>query len=427
MHDPWRQQGEAQAGEPAQMRRSGPGWLTWLLFGLLLLVAWPWLPIGRSVLPLPGELQRLQQPGAGLPAVVAPTGALLDAFELARPATLRIEARCPTSPGGRRVMGVGSGFFYQADGRVLTAYHVLDEANSSSACAAVYVGVDADRREYPLAMVGFDHYMDLAVLQAEVDGLVPYIPLAARAPTPGTQVVAIGNSRGDFLEARAGRVTRLGVRAGRADFADGTIELTNALAPGDSGGPVVNARGEAVGVVSYISFNPGGMSSETYVPPFLLGLPLPREFAAYAIPVERGSTLVEALAAGTRRDVPVVGFNWSPGQDYDPRQSDMDLGPRPGPIVNTVSPGGPADRAGLRSQELRPLFDDSGRQMGQELIADVIVAIDGQATPTFYDLLAVVRSKSIGQTITLTVQRGGATYRLTLELAARRDVFANNP
>ena len=391
---------------------------TFVLLGVLAWVATPWLQRPEP---------QLQLAQAGPPQVVAPVGDLLEAYDLARPATLRLEARCATPFGGRQVLGVGTGFFFSADGAVLTAYHVVDASGTAAPCPVRYVGIDADRREFTLELVGFDAYMDLAVLQANVEGSVPFIPLAARAPTPGTAVVAIGNSRGDFLEARAGRVTRLGVRAGRADFADGTIELTNALAPGDSGGPVVTERGEAVGVVSYISFNPSGMSSDTYVPPFLMGLALPREFAAYAVPVATGSDLVAAVASGAERDVPVIGFSWSTGFDYDPSAGSSDLGRRPGTIVQSVTPGGPGERAGLRSYAEQPVLDDAGRRIGTLREADVIVAIDGRATPTFAALLAEVRGKTIGQVVELTVQRGSATFRVPLELGARRAVFAGDP
>ncbi len=417
MNDPWRHEGAAQANA-TQPRRPRIRVQTLLLFVLLVWVAWPWL-----TRPEP----QLQHAQAGPPPITAPTGDLLEAYELARPATLRLEARCVTAFGGRQVLGVGTGFFFDADGGVLTAYHVVDAASSIGECRVQYVGVDPDRREFDLELVGFDAYMDLAVLKAKVAGQVPFIPLAARAPTPGTPVVAIGNSRGAFLEARAGRVTRLGVRAGRADFADDTIELTNALAPGDSGGPVVNVRGEAVGVVSYISFNPTGMTSDAYVPPFLMGLALPREFASYAVPVGVGSELVEAVVAGEQRDVPVIGFQWSQGSDYDPKVGSGEFGPRPGPVVGQVAPGGPADRAGLRSLTERPILDAEGRRVGTVVEADVIVAVDGAATPTFASLLAEVRGKRIGQTVELTVQRGGATFRLQLELGARRSVFATQP
>lgn len=357
----------------------------------------------------------------GPPPVEGPKGELLVAYHSARDSAVRIEARCTEGRVGA-VLGVGTGFFVSADGLVMTAYHVVDQ-NSNQPCPSRLVAVTANDDEYPLDLVGYDIYMDVATLQAHVDGPVEYLPAASERPRVGDEVVAIGNSRGDFLAARAGRVTRLGVEAGRADFASGTIELTNSLAPGDSGGPVVNAHGEVVGVVSYISFNPSAMSSQEWVPPYLRGTRLPSSYASYAVPVVRDGELFQAVISGHRRDVPVIGFTWSPGSDYDPNASPYYLGARPGPIVDRVQSGGPADKAGLRSmtQERLQGPDGSVRMVPR---ADVIVAVDGRATPTFYDLLAEIRNKEIGQTIVLTVQRGSATFRVELTLGARRDVFA---
>lgn len=393
----------------APRRRRGVRALTWLLLFALLLTT-----IFSTQVRPPRQTMHV----AGTPPPIeAPTGELLSAFESARPATVRIEARCNGWRGP--VRGVGSGFFIDPHGTLLTAYHVVD-STSQAGCDLRWSAVTADEERFRLSLVGFDAYMDLAALRADVKRAVPFLNLAERTPGPGTPVVAIGNSRGDFLEARAGRVTRLGVRASRADFADDTIELTNSLAPGDSGGPVVNSRGEAVGVVSFISFNPSAMGSQEFVPPFLRGVTLSRDFAGYAVPLVQGSSVVSAVVSGEARDLPVIGFSAS--LDYRPGRGAHDLGPRPGPIVNSVAPGGPADLAGLLGQRQEMTLNDEGVPEAKPL-ADVIVAIDGVPTPTFYDLLAIVKGHEIGDVVTLSVQRGNATFRVELELGAKTTVF----
>ena len=381
------------------------------------------LAVVASVMPFGTPDPQLLHTQARAPEPVAPEGVLADVYEASLPATVRIEARCENDPRGS-TLGVGTGFYVDSDGGLLTAYHVV-EGGANAPCPVVYTAIEADGDQYPLQLEGFDAYFDLAYMQAAgVEDPVPFLQLTTTTPQPGQGVVAIGNSRGQTLQPRAGQVTRLGVRAGRADFADGTVELTAALAPGDSGGPVLNEDNEVIGVVSYISFRPDNLESDAYVPPFLRGLTLPSEFASYAVPVEQDGARYLALRAGEQRDVPVIGFSWRPGFDYEPTAGDVSLGLRPGPIVLRVQPGGPADEAGLRSYEEAPQYDAQGNLIEVERQADVIVAVDGVETPTFYDLLAEVRTKTIGKPVELTVQRGRATQRIDLVLGAKRDVFA---
>jgi S1-C subfamily serine protease len=410
----------AQEPVPAPRREKAAWGLNRFAAAGLLIAA---LALVASVLPVGGPQPQLMHTQARAPEPVAPEGVLADVYDESLPATVRIEARCENDPRAS-TLGVGTGFYVDGGGGLLTAYHVV-EGGAGAPCPVIYTAIEADGDTYPLELKGFDAYFDLAFMQTVgLEGPSPYLPLASEAPQPGEGVVAIGNSRGDTLQPRAGQVTRLGVRAGRADFADGTVELTAALAPGDSGGPVLNEQGRVIGVVSYISFRPDNLESDAYVPPFLRGLPLPSEFASYAVPVQEGGERYLALRAGEQRDVPVIGFSWRPGFDYAPTAGDVSLGLRPGPIVLRVQPGGPADEAGLRSYEEEPRYDASGNLMEVEREADVIVAVDGVETPTFYDLLAEVRTKTIGKPVELTVQRGRATQRIDLVLGAKRDVFA---
>lgn len=390
-------------------------------FFLLLLAVFIGFIAERPVPSTSETIQRFSRPAP--PPIEEPTGALLTAFEQAGPATVRIERRCITRSGEPGTsIGQGTGFFVTETGGLISAYHVFDTTSSTPMCRSGFFAILHDGERVPVELVGFDAYLDVAYAQAEVSESVHTLTFSDRLPRVNEPLVAIGNSRDDFNGARAGRVTRLGVSAGRADFADNTIELSNSLAPGDSGGPVLNRNGEVVGVVSYISYSPSALTSTVPLPPFLRGVALTQTYASYAVPLQTYEGLLSSLQAGTSRDVPVIGFSWQEGLDYDPRTSETYLGARRGPIVHSVQAGGPAEAAGLRAFVHEQVTHDDG-SVSMNIVADVIVAINNVPTPTFYDLMAVVRGFEIGETIELTVQRDRATYRVPLTLAARRAVF----
>lgn len=389
--------------------------------------------------PAPLSEPMLVQRGlSGLPDLERPEGELLEIFERSRPATLQVEIRPEALALSTAPQGIGTGFFISPDGLVLTAYHVVDPTSGLPG-PDVLGALGPDGTRYSLELVGFDAYLDLAVLQADVGSRteVPYLPLADRALEVGSRVVAIGNSRGEFLQGRVGEVRRLGVRAARADFADGTSELTASLAPGDSGGPVLNDEGEVVGVVSYIALSAGipdmdeldGIVPDSERLP-LLRLPqmqMTRTFASYAVPVSLQSEVLAGLREGVQRDVPVIGFTLglpSVGQSYNPRtMPDAELGPRPGVVVRSVAPGGPADLAGLRDATEEQIYSNAGVLEAIRPVADVVVAVDGERTPTYDALVGVLRRKEIGQTVEVSVQRGDEVLVLPLELGGRRAVF----
>ncbi len=372
----------------------------------------------------PPEAALVQRRAPELPAVVPPTGALLDTFEKARPATLQIEIGSSLMTFSGTPLGVGTGFFISPDGLVLTAYHVID-AGANVPGEVTLSALSPGGKRYALELVGFDAYRDLALLKALDAEDVPYLEVSPGGPVVGSSVVAIGNSRGDFLQGRAGEVRRLNVAAVQASFADGTFELTAALAPGDSGGPVLDEAGRAVGVVSYIAFMPRRTISAPRSGLFPLRELLPEDdgYAAYAVPVVSNSEVLAALRAGEQRDVPVIGFVIGlPGlESYDPAlPTGLELGPLPGVIVGRVAPNGPAAQAGLRDAVQRQVF---GRESVQ-IIADVIVSVDGEPTPTSDALVGVLRRKQVGQTVELEVERGGRVVTLQLELGGKRAVFS---
>lgn len=405
-----------------EARPARPRLTTWLLLLVLALVAW-----GVTPQRLPDVSRELQTVQALPPPVVEATGQLAEVYREARPAVVRIESHCAAAPRGHAPVGTGTGFFISDTGQLLTAYHVVRSQSVqfrglNRPCRLDYRAVTLDGDSLGLELIAFDAVLDVALLQADIRRPVQALTLSSSLPYSGHGIVAIGNSRDEFLKDRAGTVLRRNVTASQVSFASGTIETTASLAPGDSGGPLLNAAGEVVGVVSYISYVTGNEIEEQGLIPRLIRGAFDRpDYTSYAVPVLVGGELHERLLAGISRDIPVIGFQLQ--FNYTPAQAGGALGASPGVVVGPVQPGGPGDRAGLRSYQRRPVVDENGRPVGSTVQADVIVALNGFATPDFDQLLALIYEYDVGDTVTLTVQRGGTLTEIPLELAARRDIF----
>ncbi len=298
-------------------------------------------------------------------------------FSDKRNATVRIEQR--SSGFEIEPESIGTGFIINPQGYVLTAYHVISQAQRLSA-------VGPNRTRYALSVVGFDSVADLALLKISTSKSLPFVPLTKRTPRVGENVLAIGNSRGDFLQPRVGKLLRLSVTSSRADFPQGTLELDAPIGPGDSGGPILDGDGEALGVVSYIRLDEAGN---------LLG--------GYAVPVSSSDAVVRNMYAGVKRDVPIIGFSPIPHDLSLEAQSKLGIDANGGVAVGVVVPGSPAARAGMQ-------------------VYDVIVAVGGEATPTYNDVVRKVRTRQIGELVTVAVRRGKQTLQLPVRLAAREAV-----
>ncbi|GGJ45019.1 serine protease [Deinococcus roseus] len=281
---------------------------------------------------------------------------------------------------------IGTGFFIKENGYALTAYHVVEFRNRVTV-------ILPNHKRYQADVVGFDNTTDLALLKVRIDKAT-FLPLADTHPNVGDSVLAVGNSGGDFLKRRVGKVIDLDVAASRADFPPGTLEMKAPIAPGDSGGAVANIKGQVVGVISYIRL----YDDQTRT--------------AYAVPMNKEQKILQELLAGTKRDVPVLGVRSSANA------SDFDQGVR----VGSVQRGSPADTAGLRSErEVTVKLDDGSSE--QVLKADFILAIDNTRVRSFDELIGVVRRKQIGDVVKLQVDRDGKRLIVPVQLGARANVF----
>ena len=316
-----------------------------------------------------------------VPAELTPQARRL--FTRVRPASVQIEQLGKDGSGG-----LGSGFFISEKGLLLTAYHVVDGAR------VIRVRTVSDQT-FIAQVVGFDNAADVALLQIRTRGTVPFLSLAPTSPRVGESVLAVGNSKGDFLQPRRGKLLALGARAGNSTFPQDTLEMSAPLAPGDSGGPIVNTVGEAVGVVSYVRVDGQGQT-----------------LSSYAVPVTSGERLISELKAGTKRDVPAIGLYFDTAHDGATSP--------PGGVIGSVVRGSPAAQAGLVGLST----DADARVTG---FGDIILSVDGVRTRSADDTIFEIRRRNIGETVTLGVSRGGVQREVRLPLVAKGSLAFTQP
>ena len=289
--------------------------------------------------------------------------------------------------------GSGSGFVYGEDGYIVTNNHVVDAGSSYE---VVFSNGDRQRAD----LIGSDPDSDLAVLQVESlpDGVVP-IPLADRAAEVGQFAVAIGNPFGEQGSMSLGIISGLGrsLPSQRTTTTGSTYSLPQVIQtdapinPGNSGGPLLNLDGELIGVNAAIASTTGTNSG--------VGFSIPAEVVKRVVPslIENGEVAYSYMG---------VSF------DGEITLSELDLygvSQTQGAYVITVSPGGPADEAGLVGAD---------PQTGQG--GDLIVEIDGQPIKDFSDLNTyLVLHTEVGQTLEIVVLRGDEKVTLPLTLGAR--------
>jgi 2-alkenal reductase len=289
--------------------------------------------------------------------------------------------------------GSGSGFLYREDGIIITNNHVVAGDDRLEVVFA-----NGERTE--ARVIGADVDSDLAVLQAEE---VPagVEPLKLADPDNirvGEFVIAIGNPFGEQGSMSLGIVSGLGrsllSQRGLASGSyslPGVIQTDAPINPGNSGGPLLNLAGEVVGVNSAIA-SATGMNSGV----------------GFSIPVQALYQIVPGLIEDGEYHYPYLGASFDDEISLED-QSVYGLSQTQGTYVVNVLPSGPAGEAGVVAAN-----PTTGRD------GDLIIAIDGQTINDFGDLNSyLVFHTSAGQTIELTLLRGGEEMTLSLTLGER--------
>jgi S1-C subfamily serine protease len=323
---------------------------------------------------------------AELEPLAAPDGEALDAYsravvaavERVGPAVLHLEVSGGAVPSRRRGVpnetgGTGSGFFFTPDGFLLTNSHVVHGARE---VRATFV----DGGTFVAYPVGDDPSTDLAVLK--VDHAVPAFAALGDSSRirQGQLVVAIGNPLGFQATVTAGVVSALGrtMRSQSGRLIDGVIQTDAALNPGNSGGPLVNARAEVVGVNTAIIAGAQGI--------------------CFAIPANTAQFVASRLIRDgrvRRSYIGVVGQTIALTRRHAQR---FHLAAQGGALVTDVTPNSPAEHAGLRPR-------------------DIIIAIDGGVVGSVDDLQRQLTEELIGRDAELTILRGGVQRTLRVRPA----------
>src|SRR6266702_4247853 len=273
--------------------------------------------------------------------------------------------------GGRILDGGGSGVVITPDGFTLTSAHVVARTEGKGRASFV------DGRELEFEVVGSDPLSDLAVLRVDARDLVPAELGDAERLRVGQLVVAIGNPHGFTGSVTAGVVSALGrslpTRSGaNVRVVDNVIQTDAALNPGNSGGALADGRARVVGI-------------NTAVAGIGLGLAVPINAATRRI--------IGALMTEGRFRRAYLGIAGGP-RPLPPRLA-RKLGRNGGVEVAQVVEGGPADRAGMRAE-------------------DLIVELEGTPIEGMDDLQRVVVSEVIGRAVRAKVVRGGRERELEL-------------
>jgi putative serine protease PepD len=284
------------------------------------------------------------------------------------------------STTSRAGSGTGSGFFIRSDGFILTNNHVISDAATANGRITVKLN---NGKRFSARVVGRNASYDLAVLKINVNS-APALQFGdSDAIQVGDNVIAIGSPLGLSGTVTAGIISakNRAVTTGGEDETSfiNALQTDAAINPGNSGGPLVNMSGAVVGVNSAIATLGNSFSASGSI-----GL-------GFAIPINQAKKTAEQLIATGRSVYPIMGVS------IDSRFTGT------GALVadqdEAVIAGGPADKAGIKP-------------------GDVIIEFEGLEITTSDELIVAIRSRDVGDRVSLVILRDGERIKLSLTLVA---------
>ena len=307
-------------------------------------------------------------------------------YNKASPAVVEINVTQGTGIGGGfSSQGEGSGFLVNSDGSILTNNHVVDGA--SKVTVTFKNGSTADA-----SVIGTDAVHDLALIKVDPSS-VSGAPLTlgdSSAVQPGQMAIAIGAPFGLADSITVGVISGLD-RSISGSSMTGMLQTDASLNPGNSGGPLLNASGEVIGINTAVEVQSGARG------------------IGFAVPSNVATSVLPALSAGKQVQRVWLGISGTALTADLAKQ--LNLSVNQGVYVVNVTSGSPADKAGLKGS-------GTGSSGVLPTGGDVITAVDGNVVKSVSDLTNYFAGKQVGDQVTLSILRGGNTMDVQVTLGA---------
>ena len=292
---------------------------------------------------------------------------------------------------------LGSGVVVDKNGYILTNNHVVDKATK------IIVKFTDDDTEYPARVIGTDSETDLAVVKIDKRDLVAARIGNSDAMRVGDWAMAIGSPLGFQSTVTSGIISALSrdvpepvenptalTRRTRNAFQH-FIQTDAAINPGNSGGPLVNVNGEVIGINTMIASESGGYQG-----------------IGFAMPINTAVKVYNGIIREGKMTRGSIGISLPQESPQTTSLLDVYGGVKQGVVVQEVTPGGPAEKAGLKPM-------------------DVIVSIDGKKITKGQDLIDTVADSSVGSTLKFGIMRDRQPKTVDITIADREKTFSDTP
>lgn len=320
------------------------------------------------------------------------------------------------SQSAQPVEGTGSGFVIDANGLILTNYHVVEDIAVNG--GSLTVRFHADPKNYTAKIVGTAEPLDLALIQVQAPKnlLRPMTLGNSDTVKVGQKAIAMGNPFGLEFTVTEGIISAIRRNPGAVGDGSGLVpsvlQTDAAINPGNSGGPLVNSKGEVIGINTAIYSTSGGFGGQAQSAG--IGFSIPINLVKQYLPDLKAGKKIDRdtlIASRPRFGIQLAGVAMGDYPDSVRQQNKL---PNSGMMIASVEKGGPAAKVGLKASSRSVTFQTNRGSVELPVNGDVILEADGNPINNISDLRMVLLSKQAGQSVNLKIWRAGQTINVKI-------------